>query len=72
MIVSFLVSSQSILKRLARNFATIIIESFGNNTENVDHLTCKAILRINWNEVNGFIHVIEERHEWTFTTCQMV
>ena len=75
--VSFLVSSQSILKRLSRNFATIIIYSFGNNPENfakfhsvfqkLDHLTCNAIQRINRNEVNGFIHVIEERH-----TCQMV
>ena len=22
--------------------------------------------------VNGFIHVVEERHKWTFTTWQMV
>ena len=66
--VSFLVSSQSILKRLSRHFATIIIRSFGNNPKNsakfhlvfqkLDHLTCNAILRINPNEVNGFIHVI--------------
>ena len=71
--VSFSVSSQSILKRLSQNFATIIIWSFGNNPENLaklysafqklDHLTCFTILRINWNEVVGFIHVIEERHK---------
>ena len=55
--VSFLVSSQSVLKRLSRNFATIIIWLFGNNPENfakfhlvfqkLDHLTGNAILRIN-------------------------
>ena len=70
--VSILVPSQSIRKRLSRNFVTIIILSFGNNPENfakfhsafqkLDHLTCNAILRINRNEVNGFMHVIEERH----------
>ena len=47
--------------------------SFGNNPENfakfhlvfqkLDHLTCNAILRKKRNEVNGFIHVIEERHK---------
>ena len=30
--------------------------------QKLDHLTCNAILRINRNEVDGFIHVIEERH----------
>ena len=65
--VSFLVSSQSILKRLSRNFATIIFLSFGNNPKNfakfhlvfqkLDYLTCNAILRINPNEVNGFMYV---------------
>ena len=39
---------------------------FGN------HLICKAILRINWNEVNGFIMFIEEGQKRTFTTCQKV
>ena len=71
--VSFSVSSQSILKELSRNFETIIIQSFGNNPENfakfhwvfqkLDHLTRNAILRINRNEINGFIHGIEERHK---------
>ena len=39
--VSFLVSSQSIIKRLSPNFATIIIQLFGNNPENFPklHLT---------------------------------
>ena len=73
--VSFSVSSQSILKRLSQNLATIIIWLFGKYPENfakfysvfqkLDYLTCNAILRINRNEVNGFIHVIEERHKWT-------
>ena len=71
--VSFSVSSQSILKRLSQNFVTIIIYSFGNNPENfakfhsvfqkLDDLACNTILRINRNEVIGFIHVIEERHK---------
>ena len=62
--VSFFISSQSIFKRLSRNFVTIIIQSFQKS----DHLTCNAILRINRNEVSGFIHVIEERHKLRFTT----
>ena len=33
------------------------------------HLTCDTILRTNRNEVNGFI---EGRHNYAFTTCQMV
>ena len=51
----------------------IIIYSFGNNPENfakfhlvfqkLDHLTCNAILRINRDEVNRFIHGIEESHK---------
>ena len=65
--VSFLVFSQSILKRLSRNFA-----KFHLVFQKLDHLICNAILRINRNKVNGFIHVIEVRHKWTFTTCQMV
>ena len=31
--------------------------------QKLDHLTCNGILRINRNEINGFIHVIEERHK---------
>ena len=64
MIVSFSVSSHSILKRLSQNFVLIIIWSFGINPKNfpkfyqvfqkLDHLTCNAILRISRNEVNGF------------------
>ena len=71
--ISFSVSSQSIIKRLSQNFVTIIIKSFGNNPENfvkfhlafhkLDHLTCNTILRINQNDVIGFIHVIEECHK---------
>ena len=59
--VSFSVSSQSILRRFSQHFVTIIILSFGNNPENLakfhlvfqklDHLTCNAILRMNWNEI---------------------
>ena len=80
--VTFSVFSQSILERLSHNFLTIIIYSLSNNPENfakfhsafqkLDHLTCNAILRINQNEVIGIIHVIEERHKWKFTTCQIV
>ena len=54
--VSFSVSSQS------ENFAKLYL-SF----QKLDHLKCNAILRINQNEGNGFIHVIglhvEERHK---------
>ena len=74
--VSFLVSSQSILKRLSQNFATFIyylviwqqpkfrdIPFRGLVFQKLDHLTCNGILRINQNEINEFIHVIEERHK---------
>ena len=49
------------------SFGTLIIfVKFHSVFQKLDHLTCRPnaiILRINQNEVNGFIHVIEDRHK---------
>ena len=37
--------------------------AFWYPVKKLDHLTCNGILRISRNEINGFIHVTEERHK---------
>ena len=72
--VSFLVSSQSILKRLSQNFATIGSSNFAKFHlvfRKLDHLTCNGNLRINQNEINGLIPGIEERNNKTFTSLHV-